>query len=116
MSNDSNTMSILGQLICRVNPYTGNPKPGVQGWSGLTTGDMIVGTPPPGGEAKSDPTVAVEVQANYPGAWIFKGQEQNINTAIRIPYRFPVLDNDGIALYWVTEYLLIGFVGAGGGG
>jgi len=35
--------------------------------------------------------------------------------AYRIKYRFPINDKDGNALYWLEDYLLIGFEGSMGG-
>ncbi len=110
-------MGALGELICRLNPYTRLP---ADPTSGLSTGDMQVGMLPPADPAYQDPnaTIAcmgIEVERNYKPTWTFKGQEQSVTAAARIPYRFPVYKNGALA-YWQTEYLLIGFVGGGGMG
>ena len=114
------TMADLGELISRLNPYTDSP---VQGMPWLTAGGMDIylfqsasDQSASGGGASSLAQIQVEVERNYPGKWTFKGQEYNINTAIRIPYRFPVYDKDKKLSYWVTDYLLVGYEGAGGGG
>lgn len=114
-SKASDGMAALGKLICDMNPYTEMPK--YEMHYALKTGKMnvYVGNPV---SANSDGTVdqiEVEVEANYPAQWAFKGQAQNVNTALRIKYRFPVLDKDQNPLYWVTEYLLVGYLGSGAG-
>jgi hypothetical protein len=110
-------MDALGELICRLNPYTELP---VNQNTGLSTGDMIIGMLPPADQGYQPPnsTIAcmgIEVERNYKPVWTFKGQDQTVQTAVRIPYRFPVLKNGEVA-YWQTEYLLLGFVGGGGMG
>jgi hypothetical protein len=112
----------LGKLICDMNPYTEMPKWEMSG--ALSTGvmDPYVGNPvptrPPTG------TIAqfeVEREGHYPAQWNFKGQPYNVNTALKIRYRFPVLgkpanpNDPPPVLYWVTEYLLVGYLGANGG-
>ena len=57
----------------------------------------------------------IEVERNYGAQWTFKGQQQAVKLAFRIPYRFPVKRDDD-TLYWQTEYLLVGYAGADGGG
>lgn len=109
----------IGNLILNLNPYTNDPDSG----RNRSTGQMnpYVGNPSP-----TDPptgTLAemqVEIDNNYPGEWSFKGEPQRINTAVRIPYRYPVYgaptsSGSKSIIYWVTDYLLIGFEGAGGG-
>ena len=55
------------------------------------------------------------------GEWTFKGQPQKINKAVRILYRYPVLGPPAgqpptrPVLYYVEDYLLIGFEGSGAG-
>ena len=114
-----NGMAALGELICRLNPYTELPKDSA---TGLETDEMQVGMlPRAGGDYKSDDhtdTIAcmgVEVQHNYGEKWSFKGQPHTVKTMFRVPYRFLVKKN-GIPHYWQTEYLLVGYAGADGGG
>lgn len=110
------TAQDLGDLINTLNPYTGNTLS-----NGAKTGDMEIYTavsvaappPPPGGHRDQ---IMIEVDSKYPGEWTFKGQPQKINKAVRIRYRFPVTDpTTGSLLYWVEDYLLIGFEGSNGG-
>ncbi len=100
----------LGQLICNLNPYTSLPKPGMPHEtvsSTARTGEMD-----PFFGADADPNkVDLEVETNYPGEWIFKGHPQRVVKAVRIKYRYPVRDNDGNNLYYVTDYLLVGYEG-----
>jgi hypothetical protein len=54
--------------------------------------------------------------ANYTSAeWSFKGAPQTIKRALRITYRYPLLDGLGVpnGLY-ATEHVLIGFAGGNG--
>jgi hypothetical protein len=57
----------------------------------------------------------LELQDNYADSWTFKGQQQSVHLAVRIQYRWPKLDGNGKFLCWVTDYMLIGFEGSGGG-
>jgi hypothetical protein len=45
--------------------------------------------------------------------WDFKGQPQTVKKAARIQYRHPVI-KDGTILYWITDYLLVGYAGSNG--
>lgn len=158
-SGDGKAMAAIGELICRLNPYTN------QTWNDLTqlkTGEMQVcmlphalGAPVdlnPADQAKyaelhkkktggggaaltsAQQTdyarlaskvalselneigqISIEVERNYGTQWTFKGQIQHVRSAFRIPYRFPVQDQQGKTLYWQTEYLLIGYAGGDGG-
>jgi hypothetical protein len=113
-------MGALGELICRLNPYTELP---FDKTNNMQTGKMEVGTlPKPTGNYVTDPqtdTIAcieIEVEKNYKAQWTFKGQTQSVKAAFRIPYRFQVKDKAGKTLYWQTEYLLVGYAGSEGGG
>jgi hypothetical protein len=113
----------LGSLISLLNPYTNNRQVSK---GGQPTGDWDIytsnPTPTPGGASGATiPQIQLQVDANYPGEWTFKGQPQKINKAVRILYRFPVLGPPSgspptpTVLYWVEDYLLIGFEGSGAG-
>jgi hypothetical protein len=67
------------------------------------------------GAVGTNARIALEVESNYNPPWTFKGQTQSVKSAARNPYRFPVYKNDRL-VYWQSEYLLIGFAGADGGG
>lgn len=113
----ASSMVALGELICRINPYTDLPKDQT---SGLSTGKMEVAMLPPAqqGYTPGNATIAcmgIEVERGYKPTWTFKGQEQSVTAAAKVPYRFPVYKNGELA-YWQTEFLLIGFVGGGGMG
>jgi hypothetical protein len=117
-STDGGSMTVLGDLICDLNPYTELPQDTT---TGLRTGKMQLIMLPQLADP-SDPNkkpligaIALEVERNYGATWTFKGQAQAVKAAVRIPYRFPVYKNGKLA-YWQTESLLIGFAGADGGG
>jgi hypothetical protein len=60
--------------------------------------------------------IPVEEDDKYSADWMFKGQPQKINKAIRITYRYEKRDKNGSGLgYLVTDYLLVGFEGSAGG-
>src|ERR1700722_16423948 len=112
-------MGALGELICSLNPYTGV----TDQTTGQTTGKMQVAMLPPADDPSAPGLpvpgtigkIAIEIERNYGAAWTFKGQTLDVKTAVRIPYRFAVMDEDGNPLYWQTEYLLIGYAGDQGG-
>ena len=93
----------LGHLIRVLNPYS------------TDMDNSCDGAPDSGAE------FIVEVDdlyANYSSSrWMFKGNEQIIRKALRITYRYPLLDSGGnpTGLY-ATEHLLIGYAGGNGGG
>ncbi len=100
----------LGKLICDLNPYpkpmdiyVDNPKP----------------PPAPGGNRDTPADLCqmeVEVDDEYTGEWSFKGEAQHIAKAVRIKYRYPVLDpSTNKPIRWLEDYLLIGYEGSGGG-
>jgi hypothetical protein len=94
----------LGKLISMMNPYT-------NGEEGTMDPHMFI-------EARSESSdfnikdVWMEIDNNYPAPWSFKGQEQKVNTALRIGYRWKKRRGD--TTVWVTDYLLVGFEGSGG--
>jgi hypothetical protein len=104
----------IGNLIMLLNPYTDKPNTPKYGQS---TGEMDVYM----GQNAGIPQIQLQVDANYPGEWTFKGQPQKINKAVRILYRYPVLGPPAgqpptqPVLYYVEDYLLIGFEGSGAG-
>jgi len=116
----------LGDIINDLNPYYDNsivdPSTHLPNWqmdidtatnapgSGYTTTSTnpnTVGVTPP--------NVMLEVDDHYFGEWNFGGQPQKISRALRIRYRYPVSTPSGV-VYWLEDYLLIGFQGADGGG
>jgi hypothetical protein len=115
-----NDMCALGELICRLNPYTKLPPDPA---TGQQTGGMHIQPPPPSGglpQGAQPPTIdeiianlAVEVTRNYGEKWTFKGQAFAVKTAVRIPYRFQVTNAEG-ETYWQIESLLIGYAGSEG--
>ena len=104
----------LGNLIEALNPYSGRAAaPGYPPPTGEM--DIYAGNPapvvPPAGTV---PQIEFEVETRYPPSWDFKGQPQRIAKAVRIRYRIPVIDpsNHNAVLYYVDDYLLIGFEGS----
>ena len=115
-------MDALGELICRLNPYTDSEDTTTK----LKTGEMQLSPDMQAhtaGRVTADETaidamirkIAVEVESNYSEQWTFKGQPVRVKTAIRIPYQFEVKKN-GTSSYWQKETLIIGFAGDQGGG
>jgi len=110
-------MAALGELICRLNPYTDLPPDPI---TKLQTGRMEVQTQTAlqknyaSAEEQTIACIAIEAEKNYKSTWTFKGQTQNVKAAFRIPYRFQVQDDKGTVKYWQTEYLLIGYAGGDG--
>jgi hypothetical protein len=114
----SDQMAALGELICRLNPYTEVP---YDKDTNMGTGPMEVETLPkpsnvPGDGNGTIVCMNIEAERNYNTTWTFKGQPQNVKAAFRIPYRFQVQDKDENVKYWQTEYLLIGYAGGDGPG
>lgn len=122
MPMNSTDAQYLGDLINDLNPYYDKnvvyPK-GSLGWEM----DIDMGTSAPGAIVAADadpntsctpPNVMLEVDDHYYGDWNFNGQPQKISRALRIRYRYPVSAPSG-QVYWVEDYLLIGFQGADGG-
>ncbi|HUC09505.1 MAG TPA: hypothetical protein VL985_03655 [Stellaceae bacterium] len=96
----------LGRLISMMNPYT-------NGESGTMDPHMFIDAKAqPVGENLEIKDVWMEIDSNYPASWTFKGQEQKVNTALRIGYRWK--KTVGTKVVWMTDYLLVGFEGSGG--
>ncbi|HTY66371.1 MAG TPA: hypothetical protein VMH36_06955 [Alphaproteobacteria bacterium] len=133
-------MKDLGDLLCKLNPY--GRRYGLDEMPAKWTGDMdiYVGYPNPANPAGNDLSqVELEVDTKYPADWDFKNAKHRVNTAVRIKYRYPVyhlqdvlpnpqqppggtnlpnpehLPANAKPIYWIEDYLLIGFEGAGGG-
>ena len=115
---------ILGDIINDLNPYyDGN----ITGWQmdielATTAPSANYTTAQPGGVTSTSPNttdtptnVMLEVDDHYYGEWNFNGQPQKISRALRIRYRYPV-HTPSQQVYWLEDYLLIGFEGADGGG
>jgi hypothetical protein len=106
----------LGKLILKINPYTNKKNKDTQ----LSTGEMEFyqdETNQPAmveGEAQSI-YVGLEMEGPYRQEWTFKGHPQKVGMAARIKYRYPVRDEDEKTLFWVDDYILIGFQGSMGG-
>ena len=108
---------LLGTLIRLLNPYAktmhyppGNPP------------NSIAASRAPDPAPDRLPQFQLEVDNRYGSqnggeylSWEFKGQPQSVKKAARIQYRHPVMV-DGRPIYWITDYLLIGFAGSNGPG
>jgi hypothetical protein len=111
----------LGALICLLNPYTDgsegsmDPHVFITATNGSTPAPASTPTPTPGPVSSAPDMTGVwmEIQSSYPADWEFKGQPHKINTAVRIAYRWPKTVS-GVTV-WVTDFLLVGFEGSGGG-
>jgi hypothetical protein len=101
----------LTAIIAKQNPYT----------SGQIN-DMDIYIRPanpddPNGDQGSQ--IELELDADYPGEWNFKGVPQKLNKVMRLKYRCKVRKggtnqnpNDPVE-FWMTAYLLIGFEDGG---
>jgi hypothetical protein len=115
---------ILGNIINDLNPYyDANINTTTTTWQ--MDIDLATAAPGPGytsagfsaspNTANTPPNVRLEVDDHYYGEWNFNGQPQKISRALRIRYRYPVSAPSG-QVYWLEDYLLIGFEGADGAG
>ncbi len=110
---------ILGNIINDLNPYYDGTIPlAAPGWQmdiDLATAAPSPGiVPNPNTPGLTPTNVMLEVDDHYYGEWNFNGQPQKISRALRIRYRYPVRAHSGV-VYWLEDYLLIGFEGADGG-
>jgi hypothetical protein len=103
----------LGNLIKILNPYSNDMnQPGSV--PAVASGAEAAGSDP-------DAEFHVEIDdhiANYSSAdWSFRGRTQTIKRALRITYRYPLLNSDNKETgFYATEHLLIGYAGGNGGG
>jgi len=100
----------LGDVINDLNPYY---DANIPNWE--IDIDLATVTPGPHHTPHTPRRVMLEVDDHYYGEWNFNGQPQKISRALRIKYRYPVNAPSG-EIYWLEDYLLIGFQGADGGG
>jgi hypothetical protein len=110
----------LGELIHKLNPYTERDIPNSTRKTGemnihLTNGKPVNNGKPGARAQQSSEDISMEMEGPYSQEWTFKGQLQKVGMAVRIKYRYPVKDKDNNTLYYVEDYLLIGFQGTMGG-
>jgi hypothetical protein len=113
----------LGTLICMLNPYTDGSKGTMVPHTFVTAAQNPAPTPSPTPTPTPTPApptpnmtnIWMELDTRYADDWTFKGQPHSVNKAVRIAYRWAKTDTAGNVLYWVTDYLLVGFEGSGGG-
>ncbi len=107
----------LGNLILRLNPYTNRDMPYSD--PPLLAGgmDIYLNSPSTEKTAPDASQIEVELDGPYRQEWTFKGELQKVGMAYRIKYRFPVYQKSDSTtpLYWLEDYLLIGFEGGMGG-
>jgi hypothetical protein len=108
----------LGKLILGLNPYTKRDMRDSD--PVLVAGEMDIycSSPSPGKDAPDISQIEVELDGPYRQEWTFKGELQKVGMAYRIKYRFPVYrkdDSEKTPLYWLEDYVLIGFEGGMGG-
>jgi hypothetical protein len=108
----------LGRLILRLNPYTKRDMPYSDPILVAGPMDIYCSSPSPGKTPPDVSQIEVELDGPYRQEWTFKGEPQKVGMAHRIKYRFPVYRKDDAAktpLYWLEDYVLIGFEGGMGG-
>lgn len=121
----------LGNLILNLNPYTNRDIPYSDPPLRAGKMDIYCGAPATGTTPPDVSQTEVETDGPYRQEWSFKGEPQRVGMAYRIKYRYPVYPNPpapaatpspGAApspppspLYWIEDYLLIGFEGGMGG-
>lgn len=110
----------LGTLILSLNPYTNRDMPYSD--PALVAGPMdIYCNSPSSGRTPPDVSqIETELDGPYRQEWTFKGEPQKVGMAYRIKYRFPVYSKPAEGetpqpLYWLEDYVLIGFEGGMGG-
>jgi hypothetical protein len=111
----------LGKLIIMLNPYTKGAADGMDPHT-FTAAAPSAGpagaapAAPAAGSGSGPGRIWMEIDTKYADDWTFKGQPHSISKAVRIAYRWAKKDDNGNILYWVTDFLLIGFEGSNGGG
>ena len=102
----------LGLMIRLLNPYSKDMNQPTEDMQAEGAAAPATQTPPEASPAASDLSKYFVEIDNYEGAWDFKGNTHKITRALRITYRYPVKDGEGIL---ATEHLLIGYAGGNGG-
>ena len=108
----------LGKLILRLNPYTKRDMPYSDPTLVAGAMDIYCNSPSSGKTAPDVSQIEVELDGPYRQEWTFKGELQKVGMAYRIKYRFPVykeFDTTKTPLYWLEDYVLIGYEGGMGG-
>jgi hypothetical protein len=117
----------LGRLIFRLNPYTNRDMPDSDPVLVAGPMDIYCSSPKSGKAAPDVSQIEVELDGPYRQEWTFKGEPQKVGMAYRIKYRFPVYEKPEKPakgetppplpppLYWLEDYVLIGFEGGMGG-
>ncbi|HXC90867.1 MAG TPA: hypothetical protein VNV18_11950 [Stellaceae bacterium] len=105
----------LGKLIVSLNPYTDAALKVMQFGHAGAAADAAAAVNA-AASVNNAADFEFEIADKYAEMWSFKGESQKVNKAIRMKYRWPKLDpqDQKKILYWVTDYLLIGFEGTGG--
>jgi hypothetical protein len=105
----------LGRLIVALNPYT-DAAVKIMHFSPVVASANAAGALDAAASVNDTLNFDLEIGDQYAEMWGFKGEPQKINKAVRIKYRWPKIDpqNSNNILYWVTDYLLVGFEGSGG--
>jgi hypothetical protein len=104
----------LGNLILNLNPYTNKDIPDTNPQRTIGQMDPYVNAAPVVPPAGNINQMEVELDGPYRQEWTFKGEPQKVGMAYRIKYRFPVNTPAG-NLYYLEDYILIGFEGGMGG-
>ena len=124
----------LGNLILRLNPYTNRDLPYSDPVLVAGPMDIYCNSPSSGKTPPDISQIEVELDGPYRQEWTFKGELQKVGMAYRIKYRFPVYPKPAPTppgptppgptpppppppqpLYWLEDYVLIGFEGGMGG-
>ena len=105
----------LGDVIEALNPYSSAQGYLKTGEMDLYAGESTPQIPPQGSKSQIIIETDDKYAGDYAGEWAFKGQSQRIAKAVRIRYRVPVLDQNNNPIYYIDDYLMIGFEGSNGG-